>query len=127
MEPNLCLFFLGSELRFLDLLCFLLQPRGGLQSALKGHAGTLRQIHSQQIIPMEQAMVRVPPCAACIIHAMLSSRFLVATAKKQKCLQNIKKGDFFFFCLQTFVHSFSFLLSTTTQGAEKEPSSKFGD
>ena len=25
--------------------------------ALKGHAGTLRQIHSQQIIPMEQAMV----------------------------------------------------------------------
>lgn len=33
------------------------QPRGGLQMALKGHAGTLRQIHSQQIIPMEQAMV----------------------------------------------------------------------
>uniref|UniRef100_A0A674N7M5 Prominin 1a n=1 Tax=Takifugu rubripes TaxID=31033 RepID=A0A674N7M5_TAKRU len=34
-----------------------LMPRGGLQMALKGHAGTLRQIHSQQIIPMEQAMV----------------------------------------------------------------------
>eukprot|EP00066_Takifugu_rubripes_P020006 XP_011609272.1 PREDICTED: prominin-1a isoform X3 [Takifugu rubripes] len=33
-----------------------LMPRGGLQMALKGHAGTLRQIHSQQIIPMEQAM-----------------------------------------------------------------------
>lgn len=33
------------------------QPRGGLQMALKGHAGTLRQIHGQQIIPMEQAMV----------------------------------------------------------------------
>lgn len=33
-----------------------LMPRGGLQTALKGHAGTLRQIHSQQIIPMEQAM-----------------------------------------------------------------------
>ncbi|XP_026186185.1 prominin-1-A isoform X3 [Mastacembelus armatus] len=32
-----------------------LMPRGPLQSALKGYAGTLRQIHSQQIIPMEQA------------------------------------------------------------------------
>uniref|UniRef100_A0A7N9B0A7 Prominin 1a n=1 Tax=Mastacembelus armatus TaxID=205130 RepID=A0A7N9B0A7_9TELE len=29
--------------------------KGPLQSALKGYAGTLRQIHSQQIIPMEQA------------------------------------------------------------------------
>uniref|UniRef100_A0A3Q1HGT6 Prominin 1 b n=1 Tax=Anabas testudineus TaxID=64144 RepID=A0A3Q1HGT6_ANATE len=34
-----------------------LMPRGPLQTALKGHIGTLRQIHSQQIIPMEQAMV----------------------------------------------------------------------
>ncbi|XP_054453531.1 prominin-1-A isoform X2 [Anoplopoma fimbria] len=33
-----------------------LMPRGVLQTALKGHAGTLRQIHSQQIISMEQAM-----------------------------------------------------------------------
>uniref|UniRef100_A0A3Q1HKM4 Prominin 1 b n=1 Tax=Anabas testudineus TaxID=64144 RepID=A0A3Q1HKM4_ANATE len=33
-----------------------LMPRGPLQTALKGHIGTLRQIHSQQIIPMEQAM-----------------------------------------------------------------------
>ncbi|XP_062281774.1 prominin-1-A [Scomber scombrus] len=33
-----------------------LMPRGPLQSALKGYVGTLRQIHSQQIIPMEQAM-----------------------------------------------------------------------
>uniref|UniRef100_A0A7N9APD8 Prominin 1a n=1 Tax=Mastacembelus armatus TaxID=205130 RepID=A0A7N9APD8_9TELE len=29
--------------------------KGPLQSALKGYAGTLRQIHSQQIIPMEQS------------------------------------------------------------------------
>uniref|UniRef100_A0A671W7V4 Prominin 1a n=1 Tax=Sparus aurata TaxID=8175 RepID=A0A671W7V4_SPAAU len=33
-----------------------LMPRGALQTALKGHIGTLRQIHNQQIIPMEQAM-----------------------------------------------------------------------
>uniref|UniRef100_A0AAQ4PAR8 Prominin 1a n=1 Tax=Gasterosteus aculeatus aculeatus TaxID=481459 RepID=A0AAQ4PAR8_GASAC len=35
-----------------------LMPRGALQSALKGHVGTLRQIHSQQIVSMEQGMVR---------------------------------------------------------------------
>uniref|UniRef100_A0A3B4TZ35 Prominin 1a n=1 Tax=Seriola dumerili TaxID=41447 RepID=A0A3B4TZ35_SERDU len=33
-----------------------LMPRGPLQSALKGHIGTLRQIHTQQITPMEQSM-----------------------------------------------------------------------
>ncbi|KAG8003832.1 Prominin-1-A [Nibea albiflora] len=33
-----------------------LMPRGALQTALKGHVGTLRQIHKQQIISMEQAM-----------------------------------------------------------------------
>uniref|UniRef100_A0A3B4WSF0 Prominin 1a n=1 Tax=Seriola lalandi dorsalis TaxID=1841481 RepID=A0A3B4WSF0_SERLL len=33
-----------------------LMPRGPLQSALKGHIGTLRQIHTQQISPMEQSM-----------------------------------------------------------------------
>uniref|UniRef100_A0AAQ5YS96 Prominin 1 b n=1 Tax=Amphiprion ocellaris TaxID=80972 RepID=A0AAQ5YS96_AMPOC len=32
------------------------QPRGPLHTALKGHISTLRQIHRQQIIPMEQAM-----------------------------------------------------------------------
>uniref|UniRef100_A0AAV2MHV8 Prominin-1-A-like n=1 Tax=Knipowitschia caucasica TaxID=637954 RepID=A0AAV2MHV8_KNICA len=33
-----------------------LMPRSPLQSALKGHIGTLRQIHTQQIMPMEQAL-----------------------------------------------------------------------
>ncbi|CAN9514597.1 unnamed protein product [Ophioblennius macclurei] len=33
-----------------------LMPRGPLQTALKGHVGTLQQIHRQQIVPMEQAM-----------------------------------------------------------------------
>ncbi|XP_061102866.1 prominin-1-A-like [Conger conger] len=31
-------------------------PRGALENALKGHASSIRQIHSQQVIPMEQAM-----------------------------------------------------------------------
>nr|XP_046262470.1 prominin-1-A isoform X2 [Scatophagus argus] len=33
-----------------------LMPKGSLHTALKGHTSTLRQIHSQQVIPMEQAM-----------------------------------------------------------------------
>ncbi|KAG9339866.1 hypothetical protein JZ751_022371 [Albula glossodonta] len=31
-------------------------PRGALENALKGHASSIRQIHSQQVVPMEQAM-----------------------------------------------------------------------
>uniref|UniRef100_A0A8C8K259 Prominin-1-A-like n=1 Tax=Oncorhynchus tshawytscha TaxID=74940 RepID=A0A8C8K259_ONCTS len=31
-------------------------PKGPLQTSLKGHANSLRQIHSQQVVPMEQAM-----------------------------------------------------------------------
>uniref|UniRef100_A0A674AE12 Prominin 1a n=1 Tax=Salmo trutta TaxID=8032 RepID=A0A674AE12_SALTR len=33
-----------------------LMPKGPLQTSLKGHANSLRQIHSQLVIPMEQAM-----------------------------------------------------------------------
>ncbi|KAJ8014836.1 hypothetical protein DPEC_G00019900 [Dallia pectoralis] len=33
-----------------------LMPKGSLQTSLKGQAYSLRQIHSQQVIPMEQAM-----------------------------------------------------------------------
>ncbi|XP_041705499.1 prominin-1-A isoform X9 [Coregonus clupeaformis] len=33
-----------------------LMPKGPLQTNLKGHANSLRQIHSQLVIPMEQAM-----------------------------------------------------------------------
>ncbi|XP_048852481.1 prominin-1-A-like isoform X9 [Brienomyrus brachyistius] len=31
-------------------------PRGALENALKGHATIIRQIHSQRVVPMEQAM-----------------------------------------------------------------------
>ncbi|XP_060903622.1 prominin-1-A isoform X8 [Labrus mixtus] len=53
-----------------------LMPRGGLQTALKGHIGTLRQIHRQQIIPMEQAMKYVRARSA----LNQSMRFLERTA-----------------------------------------------
>uniref|UniRef100_UPI0037E90672 prominin-1-A n=1 Tax=Semicossyphus pulcher TaxID=241346 RepID=UPI0037E90672 len=53
-----------------------LMPRSGLQTALKGHIGTLRQIHRQQIIPMEQAMKYVRARSA----LNQSMRFLERTA-----------------------------------------------
>ncbi|XP_033948939.1 prominin-1-A isoform X2 [Pseudochaenichthys georgianus] len=53
-----------------------LMPRGGLQSSLKGHIGTLRQIHAQQVIPMEQAMKYVRARSA----LNQSMRFLERTA-----------------------------------------------
>ncbi|XP_076594475.1 prominin-1-A isoform X7 [Chaetodon auriga] len=53
-----------------------LMPRGALQTALKGHVGTLRQIHSQQIVPMEQAMKYVRARSA----LNQSMRFLERTA-----------------------------------------------
>ncbi|NXI44150.1 PRM1A protein, partial [Galbula dea] len=31
-------------------------PKGALENALKGHASSIRMIHSQQVIPLEQAM-----------------------------------------------------------------------
>lgn len=61
--------------KFLVLLC-VFQPRGALQTALKGHIGTLRQIHNQQIIPMEQAMV-MPHCVSLfsVLIIMLADLF----------------------------------------------------
>ncbi|XP_069387117.1 prominin-1-A isoform X7 [Paralichthys olivaceus] len=53
-----------------------LMPRGALQTALKGHSGTLRQIHTQQITPMEQAMKYVRARSA----LNQSMRFLERTA-----------------------------------------------
>uniref|UniRef100_A0A8C2JSZ2 Prominin 1 b n=1 Tax=Cyprinus carpio TaxID=7962 RepID=A0A8C2JSZ2_CYPCA len=34
-------------------------PRGALENALKGHASSIRQIHKEQVVPMEQAMVNM--------------------------------------------------------------------
>ncbi|MEQ2212245.1 hypothetical protein XENOCAPTIV_028071 [Xenoophorus captivus] len=34
-------------------------PRGALENALKGHASSIRAIHREQVVPLEQAMVKV--------------------------------------------------------------------
>ncbi|XP_061541796.1 prominin-1-A isoform X6 [Phycodurus eques] len=53
-----------------------LMPRALLQRSLKGHAGTVRQIHSQQVVPMQQAMKYVRARSA----LNQSMRFLERTA-----------------------------------------------
>ncbi|XP_016894896.1 prominin-1-A isoform X3 [Cynoglossus semilaevis] len=53
-----------------------LMPRGSLQMALTGYSSSLRQIHSQQVIPMEQAMKYVRARSA----LNQSMRFLERTA-----------------------------------------------
>uniref|UniRef100_A0A3Q0SE45 Prominin 1a n=1 Tax=Amphilophus citrinellus TaxID=61819 RepID=A0A3Q0SE45_AMPCI len=53
-----------------------LMPKSPLQSAMKGHIGTLRQIHRQQIVPMEQSMKYVRARSA----LNQSMRFLERTA-----------------------------------------------
>ncbi|CAL8354709.1 unnamed protein product [Merluccius merluccius] len=53
-----------------------LMPKGPLQTALKGHTSTLRQIHSQQVVPLEQAMKYVRARSA----LNQSMRFLERTA-----------------------------------------------
>ncbi|KAM9740763.1 prominin-1-A [Menidia menidia] len=53
-----------------------LMPKGRLQTSLKNHAGTLQQIHRQQVVPMEQAMKYVRARSA----LNQSMRFLERTA-----------------------------------------------
>ncbi|XP_030643910.1 prominin 1 b [Chanos chanos] len=47
-------------------------PRGALANALKGHASSIRQIHKEQVVPMEQAMTTLSQ----------SMRLLQKTAKE---------------------------------------------
>uniref|UniRef100_A0A8C1CXW0 Prominin 1a n=1 Tax=Cyprinus carpio carpio TaxID=630221 RepID=A0A8C1CXW0_CYPCA len=50
--------------------------KGTLQTSLKGHANTIRQIHIQQVIPLEQSMVIYP----CFIDMHFRTCFLMNTA-----------------------------------------------
>ncbi|XP_077465144.1 prominin-1-A isoform X6 [Stigmatopora argus] len=53
-----------------------LMPRGFLQTSMKGHAATMRQIYSQQVVPMQQAMKYVKARSS----LNQSMRFLERTA-----------------------------------------------
>uniref|UniRef100_A0A3B4WRG2 Prominin 1 b n=1 Tax=Seriola lalandi dorsalis TaxID=1841481 RepID=A0A3B4WRG2_SERLL len=39
-----------------EVICVCVLPRGALENALKGHASSIRQIHRDQVVPLEQAM-----------------------------------------------------------------------
>ncbi|KAM7394454.1 hypothetical protein PAMP_021258 [Pampus punctatissimus] len=55
---------IGKGVTLVDLLSFATDleaqadqlPRGALENALKGHASSIRQIHRDQVVPVEQAM-----------------------------------------------------------------------
>ncbi|KAK7922187.1 hypothetical protein WMY93_009089 [Mugilogobius chulae] len=82
-----------------------LMPRTPLQSSLKGHIGTLRQIHTQQIIPMEQAMSALnqsmrylerttsdlPNKVLAVIEAIDSAQFLISQNASNLVRQETKK------------------------------------
>ncbi|XP_055080775.1 prominin-1-A isoform X2 [Periophthalmus magnuspinnatus] len=82
-----------------------LMPRSPLQSSLKGHISTLRQIHSQQIIPMEQAMSALnqsmrylerttsdlPNKVLAVLEAIDTAQFLISQNASDMIRQETKK------------------------------------
>uniref|UniRef100_A0AAX7TP58 Prominin 1 b n=1 Tax=Astatotilapia calliptera TaxID=8154 RepID=A0AAX7TP58_ASTCA len=62
------------------------QPKSNLQSALKGHVSTLRQIHRQQIVPMEQSMV-MPYCVSLFTIEIAISNKILAVLDAIKAAQ----------------------------------------
>uniref|UniRef100_A0A671YS45 Prominin 1 b n=1 Tax=Sparus aurata TaxID=8175 RepID=A0A671YS45_SPAAU len=48
-------------------------PRGALENALKGHASSIRQIHREHVVPIEQAMVKVTN----ILSAIDAAEYLI--------------------------------------------------
>uniref|UniRef100_A0A9J8C3G4 Prominin 1 b n=1 Tax=Cyprinus carpio carpio TaxID=630221 RepID=A0A9J8C3G4_CYPCA len=49
-------------------------PRGALENALKGHASSIRQIHKEQVVPMEQATIKVTN----VLNAIEAAEYLIA-------------------------------------------------
>uniref|UniRef100_A0A672P1M7 Prominin-1-A-like n=1 Tax=Sinocyclocheilus grahami TaxID=75366 RepID=A0A672P1M7_SINGR len=66
-------------------------PRGALENALKGHASSIRQIHKEQVVPMEQAMIKVTN----VLNAIEAAEYLIANnashVVKQEADKFIKK------------------------------------
>uniref|UniRef100_A0A8C6UZI1 Prominin 1a n=1 Tax=Neogobius melanostomus TaxID=47308 RepID=A0A8C6UZI1_9GOBI len=82
-----------------------LMPRGHLQSSLKGHIGTLRQIHSQQVVSMEQGMSALnqsmrylertssdlPNKVLAVLEAIEAAQFLISQNATNLVRQQSKK------------------------------------
>lgn len=101
-----------------------LQPRGALENALKGHASSIRQIHREQVVPMEQAMVITSHqissllfIASMVAHTQANTHRCAAMSEKT----NQSKDLLIAGCAPTqgknkiyiYIYSFSFLLLFT--------------
>uniref|UniRef100_A0A8C6K2I4 Uncharacterized protein n=1 Tax=Melopsittacus undulatus TaxID=13146 RepID=A0A8C6K2I4_MELUD len=62
-------------------------PKGALENALKGHANNIRMIHNQQVIPLEQAMVKVKN----VISAVNAAQLLINNNASLVIVQETKK------------------------------------
>uniref|UniRef100_A0A8C2IUV6 Prominin 1a n=1 Tax=Cyprinus carpio TaxID=7962 RepID=A0A8C2IUV6_CYPCA len=59
--------------------------KGTLQTSLKGHANTIRQIHIQQVIPLEKSMVTYP----CLTDAHFIDYILIKSMVIYPCLTDL--------------------------------------
>ncbi|KAM6266783.1 prominin-1 isoform 5-T5 [Spheniscus humboldti] len=62
-------------------------PKGALENALKGHANNIRMIHNQQVVPLEQAMVKVKN----VISAVDAAQLLINNNASLVIVQETKK------------------------------------
>uniref|UniRef100_A0A8C3JJY2 Prominin 1 n=1 Tax=Calidris pygmaea TaxID=425635 RepID=A0A8C3JJY2_9CHAR len=62
-------------------------PKGALENALKGHANNIRVIHNQQVVPLEQAMVKVKN----VISAVNAAQLLINNNASFVIVQETKK------------------------------------
>ncbi|KAF7248101.1 Prominin-1-A [Varanus komodoensis] len=62
-------------------------PKGALENALKGHANNIRMIHSQQVVPLEQAMGKVKN----VISAVDAAQLLINNNASLVIVQETKK------------------------------------
>uniref|UniRef100_A0A670Y642 Prominin 1 n=1 Tax=Pseudonaja textilis TaxID=8673 RepID=A0A670Y642_PSETE len=74
-------------------------PKGALENALKGHANTIRLIHNQQVVPLEQGMVKIfySSIGICnekvrsVISAIEATQFLINNNASFVIVQEAKK------------------------------------
>ncbi|XP_026555530.1 prominin-1 [Pseudonaja textilis] len=80
-------------------------PKGALENALKGHANTIRLIHNQQVVPLEQGMstlnqsirllqktsLELPEKVRSVISAIEATQFLINNNASFVIVQEAKK------------------------------------
>uniref|UniRef100_A0A7N6BR40 Prominin 1 b n=1 Tax=Anabas testudineus TaxID=64144 RepID=A0A7N6BR40_ANATE len=116
-------------------------PRGALENALKGHASSIRQIHRDQVVPLEQAMVITPSTQSIRLLQRMSSDLPVRANVKVAVTGNFTNimfqqlliftfviciMDFCVYLLRVFLHVY-FSLQLTAEVAQCKPISNIVD